>query len=120
MKGATPGEEGADPRAGLATYLVHPDKLEHYLLNPRQEVGAGKAARLLRHRFTAETLATTLRQQGRLGQVTKAWATPWGLRIEVTEPMMTPLNRYLAVTTVWQVDTDDPSTARFITLTFED
>ena len=45
-----------DLRVEIERFDVEPAKLAEYLLNPAHLRGRAKAARFLRHRFTAEVL----------------------------------------------------------------
>ena len=46
--------------------------------------------------------------------------TPYGQVFEVSEPLMTPLNTYIPVRSVWEIRPARPGIARLITVTFED
>ena len=101
--------------------MVAPDKLRRYLLNLNSPDGAAKAARFLRHNFTADTLGSGLAEHGRNGRLARMDETyPYGMKLEVVEPLPTPLNTYIDVRSVWIVRTSDPSAAHFVTATFED
>ena len=83
-----------DPRATLSRWVVAPDKLRRYLLDLTSQDGAAKAARFLRHNFTADTLGSGLAEHGRNGRLARVQETfPYGTKFEVVEPLSTPLDQ---------------------------
>lgn len=98
--------------------IIHPAKLQSYLLNAEHERGKSKASLLLSFGYVAEkwhVLEQDLRQYHAIAETTAVRETPYGTRYEVRAPLQTPSGRSLMGRSIWQIDkgTEYP---RFITL----
>jgi hypothetical protein len=98
--------------------VIHPDKLQDYLLNLEHERGGSKAALLLSFGYEPENwqvLEDDLRKYHLAADVTTTRETIYGQRYEIQATLLAPDGRSVTVRSIWQIDkgTDYP---RLITL----
>lgn len=87
--------------------IVEQEKVCGYLLNAQHRYGASKARFFEEFGFTLESwqlLAESLREHGRLYDVSKEKETGFGPRFEVDGELMAPDGRRPYLRTVWQID----------------
>ena len=98
--------------------IIHPDKLQSYLLDVKHKRGKSKATLLRLFGYMPEdwqVLESDLRQYHLTTDVTAVRETPYGNRYEIRAFLHTPNGRSLMVRTIWQIDTGTVY-PRFITL----
>lgn len=104
-----------DPRFRIVTYAIRADKLGGYLLNLDHVHGGPKAALFLTHRFTPETLESTLIQHASSGEWVGTTRRSFGHLFEIRGGVLTPINRGLDLRAIWAVDDTAPTIARLVT-----
>lgn len=104
-----------DPRQQIATYRIDDAKLDGYLLNLGHKEGGSKAALLLTHNFSAETLRLTLLDHARSGRFHSGERRAFGYVFEIRDGVLTPIQRALDLRTIWAVDAETPTLARLVT-----
>jgi hypothetical protein len=98
--------------------IIAADKLTGYLLNVSHKRGGPKARLLLSVGYRSDnpqTLASDLRAQHLLLDVTRTHENAYGVVYEIEGPIKTPSGKSLRFCSVWQVDTGT-EVPRFITM----
>lgn len=98
--------------------VIATSKLTDYLLQITHKRGGTKARLLLQYGYSPDNwqqLEQDIRKFHLTAEVNIIKETMYGMRYEISENLLTPINKLLLVRTIWQIDkgTDFP---RLITL----
>lgn len=98
--------------------IIEQSKITGYALNANHKRGGSKAKKLIRYGYSLSSwqqLELDIRRYHLTADIRIEKTTRYGVRYEIREALLAPVNRWLYVKTVWQIDigTDVP---RLITL----